>query len=178
MDWPDRDRLVTFVIVGLVVLAVGVWALHPTGPLGGLLHPLDYEETTIALTDENGTELATVDVRVADSEREHYVGLSETDSLADGEGMLFVFSESQHREFVMRGMDFPLDIVFAAPDGTITTIHHAPVPEQTPGDDLRRYSGTGKYVLEVPRGFTNATGVEVGDCLVVPDGSEGTSCPE
>lgn len=169
MVWPDRNRLVTLVAVVTVLLVVGFWALHPTGPLGGLLHPLEYEETTVALTDRNGSELATVDVRVADSERERYVGLSETASLPEGEGMLFVFPESGRHEFVMRGMDFPLDIVFAAPNGTITAIHHAPVPEQTPEDDLRRYPGTGQYVLEVPRGYTNTTGVGVGDRLGLPE---------
>ncbi|QSG12407.1 putative membrane protein [Halapricum desulfuricans] len=173
MELPDRDRLVTLVAVGVIVLVVGFWALHPTGPLGGLLHPLDYEEATVTLTDENGTELATVDVRVADSQRERYVGLSKTDSLVDGEGMLFVFPDSGRHEFVMRDMDFPLDIVFAAPNGTITTIHHAPVPGQTPDDDPRRYPGTGQYVLEVPRGYANATGVGVGDRLVVPKNATG-----
>jgi len=169
MNWPDRDRAVTLVSIGLVVLAIGIWAFQPTGPLAGVLYPLEYEETTVTLAADDGTELATVDVRVADSDRERYIGLSETESLSDGEGMLFVFDESQRREFVMREMDFPLDIIFVAPNGTITTIHHAPVPEETSGDDLRPYPGTGQYVLEVPRGYTNATGVEVGDRIVVPD---------
>jgi len=166
MEWPDRDRLVTLVALGLVVLAIGFWALSPTGPLGGLLHPLDYDQSTVTLADENGTELATVDVRVADTERERYVGLSKTDSLAAGDGMLFVFPESDRHEFVMRDMDFPLDIVFVAPNGTITTIRHAPVPGDASGDGS--YPGTGQYVLEVPRGYTNATGIEVGDRVVVP----------
>jgi len=169
MDWPDRERAVTLVSIGLVTLAIGIWAFHPTGPLAGVLHPLEYEETTVTLAADNGTELATVDVRVADSDREQYIGLSETESLADGEGMLFVFEETQRREFVMREMDFPLDIVFVASNGTITTIHHAPVPAETPGDDLRPYPGTGQYVLEVPRGYTNETGIGVGDSIVVPD---------
>ncbi|QCC51298.1 DUF192 domain-containing protein [Halapricum salinum] len=168
MEWPDRDRLVTLVALGLVVLAIGFWALSPTGPLGGLLHPLDYDRATVALADENGTELATVDVRIADTERERYVGLSETDSLQAGEGMLFVFPESDRHEFIMRDMSFPLDIVFVAPNGTVTTIQHAPVPSKTPGDDLQRYPGTGKYVLEVPQGYANTTGLGVGDRVVVP----------
>jgi uncharacterized membrane protein (UPF0127 family) len=168
MEWPDRDRLVTLVALGLVVLAIGIWALGPTGPLGWVLHPLDYDRATVTLADENGTELASVDVRIADTERERYVGLSKTDSLQAGEGMLFVFPESDRHEFVMRDMDFPLDIVFVAPNGTVTGIQHAPVPSRTPGDDLRRYPGTGKYVLEVPRGYANATELDAGDRIFVP----------
>jgi uncharacterized membrane protein (UPF0127 family) len=167
MNWPDRDRLVTILAVGLVVLAIGLWALGPTGPLGGLLHPLEYETGTVTLADENGTELATVEVRIADTERERYVGLSETDSLQAGEGMLFDFPEESRHEFVMRDMNFPLDIVFVAPNGTITTIHHAPTPSNAAEDD-QRYPGTGQYVLEVPRGYTNATGLDVGDTVAIP----------
>ncbi|MEF8827083.1 MAG: DUF192 domain-containing protein [Halapricum sp.] len=169
MEWPDRDRLVTLTALGLVVVAIGLWATAPTGPLGGLLHPLEYETGTVTVSDENGTTLATVDVQIADSERERYVGLSETDSLAKDEGMLFVFETSSERAFVMREMDFPLDIVFVAPNGTITTIQHAPVPSETPEEDLRRYRGGGQYVLEVPRGYTNATGIDVGDHVAIPD---------
>lgn len=167
MQWPDRDRLVTVLALGLVVLAIGFWALSPTGPLGGLLHPLDYETGTVTITDANGTELADVDVRVADTERERYVGLSETDSLADGEGMLFDFPEPGRHEFVMRDMDFPLDIVFIDSNGTVTTIHHAPTPSNATDDD-QRYPGSGQYVLEVPRGYANATGLDVGDTVSIP----------
>lgn len=167
----DRDRAITFVVVGLLVLALGFWLTGPTGPLADIFHPLEYEEVTIDVTDENGSTLATVGVRVADTDRERYVGLSETRSLNDSEGMLFVFPESGSHEFVMRDMAFPLDIVFVAPNGTITTIRHAPVPPSgTDDSDLTRYSGTGKYVLEVPRGFTNRSGVGVGDQVVVPEG--------
>jgi uncharacterized membrane protein (UPF0127 family) len=167
MKWPDRDRLVTLVALGLVVLAIGFWALGPTGPLGWVLHPLDYDTGTVTVTDDNGTELATVDVRVADTDRERYVGLSETDSLADGEGMLFDFPEEGRHEFVMRDMAFPLDIVFIDSNGTITTIRHAPTPSNA-AEDGQRYPGSGQYVLEVPRGYTNATGIDVGDTAVIP----------
>jgi uncharacterized membrane protein (UPF0127 family) len=162
------------VVVGLLLLAAGFWLTSPTGPLADILHPLEYEEATLDVTDENGSDLATVDVRIADTERERYVGLSQTDSLDDDEGMLFVFPEAGEHEFVMRDMAFPLDIVFVAPNGTITTIRHAPVPpEGTAAGDLTRYPGTGKYVLEVPRGFTNRTGIDVGDEVAVPEGVDG-----
>jgi len=167
----DRDRAVTVVAAAFVVLAVGFWLTSPTGPLAGILHPLEYEERTVDIRDENGTALASVDVRVADTDRERFVGLSQTASLNDSEGMLFVFPETGRHEFVMRDMAFPLDIVFVAPNGTITTIRHAPVPPAGTDDgDLTRYPGTGKYVLEVSRGFTNRTGVAVGDEVAVPEG--------
>jgi uncharacterized membrane protein (UPF0127 family) len=123
-----------------------------------------YETRTVTLRDENGTRLATVDVWVADTFTKRYVGLSDTSALEPGRGMLFVFDGEDGRSFVMRNMDFPLDMVFVAADGTITTIHHAPVESD---GDLTEYTGRAKYVLEVPMGYTNRTGVDVGDRLRV-----------
>ncbi|MFB6096641.1 MAG: DUF192 domain-containing protein [Haloferacaceae archaeon] len=157
-------RSLSAVVVSLAVLAIAALLV---AQLGLIPAPSDsaYERTTVTVVDANGGQLATVDVRVADTWRKRYTGLSDTDSLAYGEGMLFVHDGAGTHTYVMREMDFPLDIVFAAPDGTITTIHHAPVPAETPGDSLRPYEGRGKYVLEVPRGYANQTGMAVGDRL-------------
>jgi len=119
-----------------------------------------YETTAVDLVDENGTRLATVDAWVADSFVKRYTGLSDTSALEPGQGMLFVHDEEGRHAYVMRDMAFPLDMVFVAADGTITTIHHAPVESD---GDLTEYSGRAKYVLEVPMGYTNRTGVEEGD---------------
>ena len=121
----------------------------------------DYATTTVTLVDANGTALATVDVWVADTLPKRYPGLSDTSALEPGRGMWFVHPREATHSYVMRDMDFPLDMVFVAADGTITTIHHAPLEDGS--GDLTQYSGRAKYVLEVPMGYTNRTGVEVGD---------------
>jgi uncharacterized membrane protein (UPF0127 family) len=126
----------------------------------------DYDTATVVLSDENGTALASVDVWVADSFPKRYTGLSDTSALEDGQGMLFVHGSEGRHSYVMRDMAFPLDMVFVAADGTITTIHHAPVESD---GDLTNYSGRAKYVLEVPMGYTNRTGVEVGDRMRIED---------
>jgi uncharacterized membrane protein (UPF0127 family) len=79
--------------------------------------------------------------------------------------MVFVFGSPGSRTFVMRGMEFGIDIVYAGADGTITRIHHAPAPP--PGTDGAddRYPGTGQYVLEVNRHWTTDRGVTAGDLL-------------
>jgi len=165
----SRDRLVNAVVLTLLAVAVGLVLTSPTGPLAAWLSPLEYGETTVTI--QNGTDnttLATVDVRVADTERERHVGLGETERLEDGQGMLFVHPESGSYAYVMRNMSFPIDIVFVDADGTITAIHHAPVASD-PQDPDRLYRGTGRYVLEVPYGWTNETGVTVGDRVAIPD---------
>jgi hypothetical protein len=136
----------------------------------GLLSAGDYDRATVHLEDESGERLASVEVRVADTAEKRYTGLSDTASLGPDEGMLFVHGSEARQTYVMRDMAFPLDMVFVAENGTVTRIHHAPLPpEGTDNADLTRYSGQAKYVLEVPLNYTDEHGVEVGDRLVIPE---------
>ena len=145
------------VVAGLLV-AVAVIGTNP-GVLVG-----SYDTATVEAVDADTDEtLATVEVRVADGPVKRYVGLSATDELAPNEGMLFVHADRTERAYVMRDMAFPIDIVFAEGDGTITRIHGAE-PESRP---YARYEGTGRYVLEVPRGWSERHGVAPGDRLAI-----------
>ncbi|WP_420182109.1 DUF192 domain-containing protein [Haloarcula sp. KBTZ06] len=127
-------------------------------------------ETTIAAREqEAGEPLGTVEVRIAQTFDQRYVGLSKTESLGPDEGMLFVHDEEGQHTYVMRNMSFPIDIIFIDANGTITAIHHAPLPPGgTSESGLTGYEGRGKYVLEVNRGWANRTGVEVGDRVELP----------
>jgi uncharacterized membrane protein (UPF0127 family) len=162
---PVMDIRSSALYAGLLVAAllVGVFLLNP--PLQ-FVDPGEYDRTTVSAVDQNGTELATVDVRVADTRAKRRVGLMRSDTLANDSGMLFVHPSEGRYSYHMRNMDFDIDIVFVGANGTITTIHHATAPAQ--GEDSDTYSGTGKYVLEVPRGYTNANGIGVGDSVVIP----------
>ena len=147
------------VAVGLLVVGFALVAVA-TAP-GVLI--VGYDTTTVEAVDgETDESLATVDVRLADNTLKRYVGLSSTDELSEDEGMLFVHDESDEYAYVMRNMAFPIDILFVASDGTVTAIHEAE-PESRP---LTEYRGTGQYVLEVPRGWSDRNGVEPGDRLV------------
>ena len=149
--------------VFLLVLAVVAAGLLLAG---GDEDPGAYERATVDVLDANGTHLASVAVRIADTDEKRRIGLSETESLPAGEGMLFVHESGGEHAYWMKGMAVPLDIIFVDANGTITTIHHAPVPEKL--DGYGHFPGRGTYVLEVPRGWTNATGVTVGDRVDVP----------
>ena len=145
-------------LVGLVVVAVLAAAAAPSLLITG------YETTTVEAVDaKSGEPLATVEARVADGPIKRYVGLSATEDLAPDEGMVFVHDEAGEYGYVMRDMGFGIDIVFADADGEITVIHEAK-PESRP---LTTYRGTGRYVLEVPLGWSAEHGVEPGDRLVI-----------
>ena len=156
------------VIAGCVLLARLVRQRRESRPQPPDLAP--YEWTTVSFLDTNDELLGTADARVADTEPKHYVGLSNTDSLDDEEGMLFVHATEESQSYVMRNMSVPLDIVFVDADRVVTAIHHAELPAPgTPHDDLNRYRGEAMFVLEVPYEFTDRIGLTTGDYIRIAE---------
>ena len=154
----DRSNWLPILAVCCLLALGGCAAL--TGP------PADsaYNWTTVTAVDSDTNEdLATVDVRIADNGSLRYTGLSNTTSLGEDEGMLFIHNAESTKGYVMRNMAFPIDIVFINADGEITTIHHAKV------DDDETFRGTAKYVLEVPYEDTTDNGIEEGDRVEIPE---------
>ncbi|OAQ51384.1 hypothetical protein HTG_16965 [Natrinema mahii] len=161
--WKGLLVIAAVSIIGAVLVQAG-FVSAPWGPDEGEVRIFDDGTDEGETDDRAGTEpKAVVDVEVADDRSERYTGLSDHDSLERGTGMLFVHNREQKLTYVMREMDFDIDIIFIDADGEITRIHHARAPEAgEDGEDLE-YSGRGKWVLEVPRGYANETGIEVGD---------------
>ena len=123
-------------------------------------------DTTAVNVESNGERLGSVTAAIADTGELRYTGLSDTESLPEDRGMLFVFETADSHTFVMREMDFPIDIVYADVDGTITSIHHAPEPGPDEDGNDQEYPGFGQYVLEVNYDWTTDRGIETGDRLV------------
>ena len=133
-------------------------------PTPALVHE-SYETTEISVFSEAGLELGSVTAAIADTRQLRIRGLSDTDSLPEDRGMLFVYDEVQDLTYVMRRMSFGIDIVYADADGTIRTIHHAPAPGPDEDGNEQRYPGRGQYVLEVNLDWTTRHDVEEGDVL-------------
>ena len=154
----DSQRTSRLLLLSGVVLAVAVLV-----GLGVLPQPWSDDRAEVRIVGDDGTTKVTIDAEVADTARERYVGLSEHDSLEPGEGMLFVHAVERERTYVMRDMDFDIEMLFVGADGEVTTIHHARAPE--PGEDGEelRYTGRAKWVLEVPAGTVEEAGIDVGD---------------
>ena len=152
--------------IGLLALSTGIAAPFFGDGYDPAAADGSYEHTTVTVYDGGtGAELGSVEAAIADTFSKRYIGLSGTDSLPADRGMLFVHDSSAERSYVMRGMAFGIDIVFADADGTITAIHEAPAPGPDEDGNEQAYAGTGRYVLEVNRGWTTDRGVETGDEL-------------
>jgi uncharacterized membrane protein (UPF0127 family) len=170
----DSRSLAAVVAVTVLLVTAGCAGV----PAGGSV-PADSEssptgtETTseqprVSVVDaDTGATLGTVRVEIADTRSERYTGLSEHESLGEDEGMLFVYGSEGEHDYVMRSMDFPIDIAFVGADGRITEVHHAQT--ESDNENLTRYGGRGQWVLEVPYEWTDEHGVEAGDRVVVPD---------
>ena len=125
-----------------------------------------YEMTEIrAVSAGDGATLGRVTAAIADTSESRYLGLSDTESLPEDRGMLFVYDSVADRTFVMREMDFGIDIVYADAEGVITEIHHAPAPGPDEDGNEMRYPGRGQYILEVAYEWTVRHDVDVGDRL-------------
>jgi len=103
-----------------------------------------------------------IKVEIADTAELQYRGLSDREELCDNCGMLFVFPDKQVRTFVMRNMNFPLDMIWID-DDKIVKINKNTIPEAN--NPVMRYSSDVlvNYVLEVSGGFCDENGIRVGD---------------
>ena len=103
------------------------------------------------------------DVELATTPEKRFLGMSGRQDVAAGTGMLFIFRDSQPREFVMRGCLVPLDIVFIDDGLRIVAIHTMAVEEDRVGRRKYRSGKPARYALEVAAGSLAAARVNVGD---------------
>ena len=123
-----------------------------------------YARTPVTVRDgETNATLGSVRVAVAETRDQKITGLSKTASLPEDRGMLFPYNAPADRTYVMRGMDFGIDIIYIDSDGRITKIHHAPEPPEGEDGEQYEYPGYGQYVLEVNYEWTTRHDVEEGD---------------
>jgi len=98
-------------------------------------------------------------VEVAATPEEHWRGLSDRREVAPGTGMLFVYPDEARRSFWMKDTLVPLTVAFLNGDGRVTQME-----DMTPLSLVPHASREpARYVLEVPKGWFEEMGVEVGD---------------
>jgi uncharacterized membrane protein (UPF0127 family) len=110
-------------------------------------------------------ENVTVILEVARTDAQRQKGLGGHAPLGETDGMLFVFERPAFYSFWMKGMLFPLDLIWIE-NGVVVHVepnapHHAP---ETPDAQLPIYApaAMATYVLEVNAGFTALHGIVVG----------------
>lgn len=102
-----------------------------------------------------------LNISVADSEQERMQGLSGRQSLAENEGLLFVFEKEAYYGIWMKDMNFPIDIAWLDKDKTIVYIEKNISPQTYP----KVFSPTlpSLYVLETKANFFENNKIKIGD---------------
>jgi uncharacterized membrane protein (UPF0127 family) len=123
---------------------------------------LEHKELTI---ERAGAQPVTERAEIARTADEKERGLMVRKSLADGNGMLFVFDRDQIMSFWMKNTLIPLSIAYIRSDGGIAEIRNMRPLDETPV----RSSRSVRYALEVPQGWFDRAGVKAGDRLLLPE---------
>jgi uncharacterized protein len=101
-------------------------------------------------------------IEIADNEAETTQGLMYRRTMPDSCGMVFIFADSQPRNFWMKNTYLPLDILFLDESKKIVTIQ----ANRTPFSEEQISSfENAKYVLEVNAGYCKRKGIEKGDVV-------------
>ena len=107
---------------------------------------------------------------IADVPEERAQGLSNRESLGENNGMMFVFPQSDQYNFIMRGMQFPLDFIWVQDDTVVDILENVmPDPAGTPDNSLKRYAPVSPVnrVIEVNSGYVQKYSIRVGDKIRV-----------
>ena len=111
----------------------------------------------------------TIAVEVARTPEETSQGLMFRESMPEGNGMVFVFTDEEIRPFWMKNCHFPLDMIFTKKDGTVVDVLEAVPP--CAADPCPSYPPKGKSdtVVEVNAGVAKRNGVVAGKKIVYRD---------
>ncbi|MBI4094378.1 MAG: DUF192 domain-containing protein [Candidatus Liptonbacteria bacterium] len=158
-------------IAHLVLLACGIGILLGVFAFFSVLaNQRDAAQAIVSLAGK------TFSVLIADTAIERTRGLSGRPSLREDEGMLFLFESPGAYGFWMKGMRFPIDIVWIRGDRVVGITEHVPVPTSAlnlptyyppePVDPVRdRISNGVDAVLEINAGLAARHGFQIGDVL-------------
>jgi uncharacterized membrane protein (UPF0127 family) len=119
------------------------------------------ETAELAILRKDGTE-SSVLAEIARTDEQRRRGLMGRKSLADGEGMFFVFETDRILSFWMKDTLIPLSIAFIAYDGRILEIHDMEIQSLRTVQSAR----SARYALEVPQGWFARAGIEAGDRIL------------
>jgi len=156
---PIRSRLTAIALAVLMVLGASLAVLADEP----MRLPVDPAPLSVVAAD--GEVRARFDLEIARTGDEHMRGLMYRTDLPGDRAMLFVFKAVGQRAFWMKDTPLPLDIVFAAENGTIVRIARNTVPFSTVPI---RSGAPALYVLEIHAGTADAFGIAAGDRLAHP----------
>lgn len=152
--------IVIFGIIFLIFLVVIVFFQVNTKSINKLLNKPATNTVNI-----NG---ATFKVELAKTQKELAEGLSGRGSLPQDGGMLFVFDKPSYYFFWMRGMKFPLDIIFILNNKVVAVYEDLPPASVNEANPPQYGLDTASdRVLEINAGRARRNNIKVGDRVII-----------
>jgi uncharacterized membrane protein (UPF0127 family) len=147
-----------------VFLGLSAQPAAAQGPAPQTAAPVTFGRAQVVIETAAGTRLP-LQVEVAETPDQLHQGLMFRESIPDAGGMLFLLGAEITASFWMRNTFIPLDMLFIAHDGRISSIHHRAAPGSTAIISSRE-PVTG--VLEINGGLAQRLGIRAGDRLIHP----------
>ncbi len=155
-------------IIGVIIFIVFVGFLTQKVQNGELTFPIN---NSIEVSPKSEIEIngITIPIEVAKTDIQRRRGLSNQDSLPEGEGMFFVFAQKDIKPpFWMKEMRFAIDIIWINDNEIVQIDKNVQSPEPgTTDNELILYMPDQPidYVLEVTADFTEKHNIKVGDMV-------------
>jgi uncharacterized protein len=106
----------------------------------------------------------TFHLEIANTRDRRRIGLMYRKSLPPDHGMIFLFTDEVNREFWMKNVPFPLDIIYLNSAGKVVSILH-----MKPMDETTTLSNAAaQFAIELNQGTAQSAGIKIGDTLQFP----------
>jgi uncharacterized membrane protein (UPF0127 family) len=165
---PRRRFVALPWVVGLVIVVAAAYILmRPARPLvaprvSSEARPIpDFtKQGELKFLTSSDELITTLDIEIADNENTRQMGLMFRRHLAMNQGMLFIFPFQEEQSFWMKNTRISLDMIFVNSAQEIVTIRRNTTPYS---EESYTSTAPAQYVVEVPAGFADRFGVNVGD---------------
>lgn len=148
------------IIILVLIIFGALYASFNRSILEPFLPPTNLSQTQIQVGE------SIFSVEVVDTATKRNKGLSGRESLATGSGMLFIFPETKVYQFWMKGMKFPLDMIFIREGKVVDVLKNIPNPSAEQSDQsLPIYQPIVPIdmMLEVNSGTLDNNNINIGD---------------
>jgi hypothetical protein len=165
-----RNTIALIGTVLLILVLVAVLTISPGGKSASTYKPPTETSQPTAFMFKKQGELrfftpkqdfiAGIDIELAQDDAQRQLGLMYRDTLAENQGMLFLFDNEEVRSFWMKNTILSLDMIFVNARNEIITIHKYTTPYS---EETYVSTGPAKYVVELNAGYADRKKISVGD---------------
>lgn len=133
----------------------------------GVIYAFPDRREELTKIEVGGIEVA---VELADTSQKRSVGLSGREALEPSRGMFFVFDQPGYHGIWMKGMGFPLDIIWIKNGRVVDLVERAAIESAKNLGQPQVFvpDVSAEYVLEVKAGFVSINNIVIGSSVRIP----------